>query len=127
MLGAAVRCRCRGEYPAPPGAAHRANALSGVHELLLEGPQRRGCAAAHPGLLVDVLDVMPDGLRRDAEGVADRLVGVAAHEREQHLELAWRQPGRQLAWALGDLMPGCRKHGRHGVGIELALARLAQQ
>ena len=100
---------------------------AGVHELLLEGPQRRGRAAAHPGLLVDVLDVMSDGLHRDAESVADRLVGVAADEREQHLELARREPGGQLARALGDPMAGRREHGRDGVRLEAALARFAQQ
>ena len=73
----------------------------GVNEVVLEGPDRRGGPAADAGLLVDVLDVVPDGLGGDAEVVGDRLVGLAAHEREQHLELALGQPGRQLARPLG--------------------------
>ena len=53
-----------------------------MHELLLEGPHRRRRAGAHAGLLVDVLDVVADGLHGDPECVADRLIGVAVNERE---------------------------------------------
>src|ERR1700751_871270 len=76
-----VNARRRDSAPMPnesirrdPGPAHRANALLRVYELLLEGPQRCGRAAAPPGLLVDVLDVVPGGLPRDPESVADGLV-----------------------------------------------------
>ncbi len=43
---------------------------SRANEVVLEGPHRRGGAAAHAGLLVDVLDVVADGLGRDAESSA---------------------------------------------------------
>ena len=62
--------------------AHRANALCGGNEVVLEGPDRRGCATANARLLVDVLDVMPHGLRRDAEVGGDLLVGRASDEHE---------------------------------------------
>src|SRR6266545_4687392 len=55
--------------------------------LLLYESRRRG-SAADPGLLVDVLEVGPDGLDRDAEILGDRFVGLAAHEHEQDFELA---------------------------------------
>src|SRR5581483_12038006 len=68
---------------------HRANALCprGLDEVVLEGPDRCGGTAADAGLLVDVLDVVPDGLGGDAEIVGDRLVRVAEHERQQHFQL----------------------------------------
>src|SRR3954449_8049627 len=99
------------EYLARPPARHRANALCRVDEVVLEGPERGGGPAAHPGLLVDVLDVVPDGLDGDAQAVADRLVRAAAHEGEQHLELARRQTGGQLARSLRDACPA-RRHAR---------------
>src|SRR4051812_34798425 len=83
-------------------APHRANALRGVNEVVLEGPDRRRGPAADAGLLVDVLDVVPDGLGGDAQLVADRVVRVPERERQEHLALAFGQPGRQLAWPLGD-------------------------
>ena len=73
-----------------------------MDEVVLERPDRRGGAAADAGLLVDVLDVVPDGLGGDAEIVGDHLVRVPEHEREQHLELAPRQAGRQLAAAASE-------------------------
>ena len=71
--------------PGLPGP-HRANALCGVNEVLLEGPDSRGGPAADAGLLVHVLDLVPDGLRGDAETVADRLVRFPVHEGEEHLQ-----------------------------------------
>jgi hypothetical protein len=41
---------------------------------VLERPERRRGPAADAGLLVDVLDVVPDGLGRDAEILGDLLV-----------------------------------------------------
>ena len=78
-----------GERPMP-----RAN------EVVLERPERRRGAAADAGLLVDVLDVVPDRLGRDAEVVGDPLVGLAAHEHQEDLQLALGQPGGQLARSL---------------------------
>src|SRR5712671_5805402 len=49
-------------------------ALCGANEVVLEGPERRGGSAADAGLLIGVLDVVPDGLGRDAEIMGDRLV-----------------------------------------------------
>jgi len=40
---------------------------------MLERPERRGGTAADAGLLVDVLDVVSDGLGGDAETVGERL------------------------------------------------------
>src|SRR5579884_270990 len=62
-----------GERPIARGA------LRGADEVVLERPDRRGGAAPHARLLVDVLDVVADGLGRDAETVGDRLVRVAEH------------------------------------------------
>jgi hypothetical protein len=53
-----------------------------MDELVLERPDRRCRTAAHAGLLVDVLDVLPDRLGGDAEAVCDRLVRLAYDERE---------------------------------------------
>ena len=61
-----------------------------LDQLLFEGPHGGSGAGSDAGLVVDVLDVMADGLHGDAEGVADCLVGLAADELEQYLELAWR-------------------------------------
>src|SRR3954454_22535041 len=81
--------RCQ-NHPNPPAssdctsmrfvaaATHRANALCPLNEVVLEGPDGRRGAASNAGLLVDVLDVMADGLGRDAEVVADLLVRAAA-------------------------------------------------
>ena len=71
---------------------------SGASEIVLDGPGRRRGPAADAGLLVDVLDVVPDGLGRDAEILGDRLVGLAAHEHEEDFQLALPQAG-QLARA----------------------------
>src|SRR4029078_12200958 len=87
-LGAATRRRWSGEYLSWPPGPHRANALCGVNEVVLVRPERRRGPAAHAVLLVDVLDVMPDGLGRDAVIDGDLLVGGAAHEHEEHFELA---------------------------------------
>src|SRR3954468_15750295 len=116
-----------GEYLTRPARPHRANSLCRVHELLLEGPHRRGCAGPDSGLFVDVLDVMSGGLHRDPQGVGDPLVGGAANEREQHLELARREPCGQLAGTLRDPVAGGREHGADGVRVEPALACVAQE
>ena len=71
-----------------------------ANEIVLEGPQRRGRPAADARLLVDVLDMVPDRLGRDPEIVGDPLVGLAAHEHEQDLQLSLSQPGGELARAL---------------------------
>ena len=67
---------------------------------MLEGPERCRRSAADAGLLVDVLDVVPDGLDRDAEIVSDRFVGIAVHENEKDFELALGEIGGQLARSL---------------------------
>src|SRR5438093_11919006 len=69
-------------------SGERPMALRAVDEVVLEGPNRRRGAAADAGLLVDVLDVVPDCLGGDAEIVGDYLVRVPEHERQEHLQLA---------------------------------------
>jgi hypothetical protein len=91
---------------------HRANALSGANEVVLEGPARRRGSATDAGLLVDVLDVVPDGLGGDAEIIGNSLVGLAADEHEQDFQLALGQPSRELAGSLphapaGGSGPAC--------------------
>jgi len=67
-----------------------------VNQVVLERPDRCRGATTDTDLLVDVLDVMPDGLGRDAEAVGDRLVRLTDDEGEEHLELAPGQTGREL-------------------------------
>ncbi len=57
-----------------------------------DGMRRSRRTTADAGLLVDVLDVVPDRLRGDAEILGDLLVRLAAHEDEQDLELALGRP-----------------------------------
>src|SRR4051794_30111174 len=94
-FSSAARHRGRRRYPGESllsGAApHRANALCRLNQVLLERPERRRRAAADSGLLVDVLHVVADGLAGDPQAVADRLVGIAAHKRQQDIQLAWGQ------------------------------------
>jgi hypothetical protein len=59
---------------------------------------------------LDVLDVVPDGLGRDAEILGDFLVGLAAHEHEEDFLLALGQLGRQLARSLLHAVAGGREH-----------------
>src|SRR4051812_4530879 len=96
LLGAAVRRRWSGDRTSAARPPHRANALPSGDEVVLVGPDRRRGPAADTGLLVDVLDVVPHGLGRDAEIRGDLLVGLAAREHEEDLQLALGQPGRQL-------------------------------
>jgi hypothetical protein len=91
-----------------------------VNEVVLEGPDSRRCPTANAGLLVDVLDVMADGLGRDAEIVGDLLVGAASHENEQDLELSLRQAGRQLARSPRHAMTGGAQHRVDGIRVEPA-------
>ena len=95
--------------------------------ILLEGPNRRGCAAADARLAVDVLDVVPDGLGGDAQVVGDHMVRVAQHEGEQHLELAPRQPGRQLAQPFRDTVTRGGEHRVDHVRVEPPLLGLPPQ
>src|SRR5215217_6296233 len=90
-------------------------------EGMLEGPDGGGGPAADPGLLVDVLDVMAGGLGGDPEGVADLLVGLARHQRKEHLELTVRQLSGQLARAAMHAMPGGGEHRVDRLGTEPAL------
>ena len=90
---------------------HRVNALSalcGANEVVLECPDRRRGPAPDTGLLVDVLDVVPDGLGRDAEIRGDLLVGRAAHEYQEDFELAPGQPRGQLTRSLPHPVAGGR-------------------
>src|SRR6266508_2788585 len=112
--------------PQTPGR-HRANALSGVDEVVLEGPERRRGPAADAGLLVDVLDVVPDGLGRDAEILGDLLVGLAAHEHEEDFQLALGQPGRQLARSLPHAVAGGSEHRVDSFRVEPPLFGLPHQ
>ena len=98
-----------------------------ANEVVLERPDRRRGPAADAGLLVDVLDVVPDGLGRDAETLGDRLVGLAAHEHEEDLELALGQPGRQLARSLPHAVAGGSEHRVDGFRVEPPLFGLAHQ
>src|SRR5437773_792709 len=110
VLSAGARRRWSGESAPRTPERHRANALSGVNEVVLERPDRRGGAAADAGLLVDVLDVVPDGLGRDAEMRGDLLIGLTAHEHEQDFQLALGQPGRQLVRSLLHAVAGGIEH-----------------
>ena len=98
MVQASVR-------PGRPGGIGR-TPYPRVNEVVLEGPERRRGPAADAGLLVDVLDVVPDGLGRDAEILGDRLVRLAAHEHEEDFQLALGQPGGQLARSLAHAVAG---------------------
>jgi hypothetical protein len=82
---------------------HRANTLSGVGEIVLEGPERRRGPAADAGLLADVLDVVPDGLGRDAEIAVNLLLRAAVREREEDSSLrsASLPAAREVAAARG--------------------------
>src|SRR3954451_23726713 len=101
--------------PAGP-AAHRANALcpttvlSGANEVLLERPDRRRGPAANAGLLVDVLDMAPDGLGGDAETLGDLLVVSSAHQHQENSKRALGQPGRHLARSVPHAVAGGREH-----------------
>src|SRR6478736_3426175 len=101
--------------------------LRALDEIVLEGPDRDGGAAAYAGLLVDVLDVVPDGLGGDAEIVGDRLVRVAEHERQQHLQLAPRQAGRKLTRPFRDAVTGGGEHGVDRLRVEPPVLDLSPQ
>src|SRR4051794_13687381 len=73
-LGISGRRRCAASVRAAPPQGNGANALYRSNEVVLEGPQRRRGTAAHAGLLVDVFDVMTDGLGRDVEVLGDLLI-----------------------------------------------------
>src|SRR5262249_25113107 len=96
-------------------------------EVVLEGPDRGGGAAPHAGLLVDVLDVVPDGPGGDAEPRGDRLIRLAAHDDPQDWQLALGQPGRQLANTLARAVPGGIEDGVDRARVEPPLVHLALQ
>ena len=100
---------------------------AGAHEIVLERPERRRRPAANAGLLIDVLDVMADGLGRDAEVSGDLLVRLAAHEHEQHFQLALGQPCRQLPRSLRHTVAGRRQHRVDDLPVEPTLVGFPQQ
>jgi hypothetical protein len=93
---------------------------------VLGGEQRRGGAARHADLRVDVLHVVTDGLRRDLELSGDLLVEQPAREQPQDLDLARREPGRPLRPS-GPLVAGGAKHLVHYFAVEPTGARLGPQ
>src|SRR4051794_6136928 len=116
-----------GDYLRRAGGAHRANALCGADEVLFERPDRRSGSATDAGLLVHVLDVVADGLGRDAELVGDRLVRIAAHEHEQDLELAFGEVRRPLPGSLPHAVAACVEYRIDCVRVEPPLLGLAQE
>ena len=75
---------------------------------------------------VDVLDVVPDGLRRDHQALRDLLVRQAAGEQPQDLHLARRQPGRPGAPSQ-HAVPGRSENRLDRVGVETARLRVGPQ
>ena len=73
-----------------------------------------------------MLDVRAGGLARDDQFVGDLLVGQAPHQQPEHLDLAWRQAGRQVAPPL-DRVTGRAQNRFDGVGLEPRLARARPQ
>ena len=94
---------------------------------MLERPQRRGGPAADADLLVHVLDVVPDGLGRDAETLGDLLVGPPAHEHEEDFQLALGQPGGQLPRSLAHAVAGGSEHRVDSFRVEPPFFGLPQQ
>src|SRR5262245_39990035 len=97
-----------------------------AQEPVLDREDRGGGARRDSELVVDVLDVMTGGLRRDAERVGHLLVRLAARDETQHFDFAigealrpfwpcWRRPtGPPRRGAGGG------QDGVHRGGVELA-------
>src|SRR5213592_2501662 len=111
----------------------RAAALRGAAEC----GANRARAAAHPELVVDVLEVRSHSRRRDEEPAADLAVREALCNQGEHVELA-RGQGRQVRPALppraqaGKVRPEEREERtiaffevRAGPSLELEVARMA--
>ena len=89
-----------------------------ANEVVLERPDRRRRTAADLGFLVDVLNVVSDRLRRDAEIVCDLLVGLAVDEHEEDLQFTLGQPDRQLARSLRHAVTRGSEHSVDGLRVE---------
>src|SRR5947209_2764449 len=61
---------------------------------VLHGPKSGGGSCRHTDLVVNVLDVMIGGLRRDEEPIGDRLRRESPRREAQHVDLATREPAR---------------------------------
>src|SRR3954447_10440895 len=104
----------------PPGA--RIGRTPYSEKPALDGEQRRPRAGGDAGLGVDVLDVVADRLGRDAQPLGDLLVGQAAGDEAQDLDLALGQPAR-LRHPLRRALARGRAHRVGGLAVERAGAR----
>src|SRR6185295_301204 len=95
-------------------------------EAVLDREQGRAAARLHADLGVDVLGVVIDGLRRNAERAGDLLHRLAARDCAQHVDLAFGQAGDQFALDR-DAMTRRGKDGGDRVGVETARAHLAPE
>src|SRR5262249_15775427 len=76
--------------------------LALLDEIVPHRVERRGGALRHADLLVDVLDVVAHGRRRDAERRRHLLVGESLGEVDHDLDLAVGEPAGALfrPWSL---------------------------
>src|SRR5712692_4982099 len=99
----------------------------GSQEVVLHSKEGSRCASGDVNLVVDVLDVVVDGLLGDREKRADLLLGVAACDQSQDLHFALAEPGHQCSTGQVNAVT-CR--GQHAVDrftVESPCTDLASQ
>src|SRR6266516_6670221 len=87
-------------------------------QVVLHAEEGRPGSSRDAELAVDVLDVVPDGARREVQLAGHLLVGVAAGEQAQNLDLAARETGRPLPPSRPDI--ALRQDGLHDRAVEPA-------
>lgn len=70
-----------------------------------------------PDLVIDMVDVMLDGVGREIELHCHISIGEAAGQESQHLHLPLAKTTRPRSAGAGDMVPGLGQHGMHGVSI----------
>jgi hypothetical protein len=103
-----------------------------LDDVVLHGPERGRGSRRDADLGVDVLDVVVDGLGRDAEPVGDLASGEALRRETQDVNLASREPARVVR-ALADRASrlvveagGLADPGGEQAGAQLRPKRLAE-
>src|SRR6476469_6271468 len=78
-----------------PGKARSRWVSAGLaDDSVLHRPKRGGSAGRDADLVVDVLDVVIGGLRRDEEPIGNRLRRQAPRRKAQHVDFATREAAR---------------------------------
>src|SRR5229473_3967436 len=99
----------------------------GSQEVVLHGKEGSRCASGDVNLVVDVLDVVVDGLLGDHEKLAHLLLGVSARDQSQHLHFALAEPGHQFSTGRAHAVTCSGQHAVDSFTVESPCTHLASQ